>query len=373
MHITLLHNADADALEEDPGREARADVERVAAELARALGKAGYEVGVLRVGPNPADIVAPLSSGTTDLVLNLCESIGGDARGEMAVPALLDLLRLPYSGSGALALGLALHKDKAKELLVARGVPTPPFRVIERLAQLEHLNLPFPLIVKPSREDASVGVDFDSVAQDERSLKDAVRRVLRSFKQPALVEQFVPGREVYVSLLGNAPRTALPLSEIRFGEAFSGRPHIVSYRAKWEPSSPECIDSPSVPCTLPRELEGRVVDTALAAFEALGCRDYGRVDLRLSEDGRPWVIDINPNCDLHPEAGFARSAAAAGIEYSALALRLVDVALERTHGHPSRRPRRQGRPREAPRSHRELLTRRGSLRARGHRPGVAAE
>ena len=128
MHITLLHNADADALEEDPGREARADVERVAAELTRALGKGGYEVSVLAVGPSPADIVAPLSARTTDLVLNLCESIGGDARGEMAVPALLDLLGLAYSGSGALALGLALHKDKAKELLVARSVLTPPGR-----------------------------------------------------------------------------------------------------------------------------------------------------------------------------------------------------------------------------------------------------
>lgn len=373
MHITLLHNADADALEEDPGREARADVERVSVELARVLGTGGYEVSVLPVGESPADIVGPLSARTTDLVLNLCESIGGDARGEMAVPCLLDLLRLPYSGSGPLALGLALHKDKAKELLLARGVPTPPFRVVERLAQLDGLELLFPLIVKPSREDASVGVDFDSVVEDERGLRDAVRRVLRTFKQPALVERFVPGREVYVSLLGNAPRAALPLSEIRFGDAFAGRPHIVSYRAKWETSSAECIDSPSVPCTLPRELEARMVDTALAAFEALGCRDYGRVDLRLSDDGQPWVIDINPNCDLHPEAGFARSAAAAGLEYSALALRLVDVALERTHGHPSRRPRRQGRPREAPQSHRELLTRRGSLRARGHRPGVAAE
>ncbi|HTS78953.1 MAG TPA: ATP-grasp domain-containing protein [Myxococcaceae bacterium] len=373
MHITLLHNADADALEEDPGREARADVERVAAELSRTLVVDGFEVTVLPVGPSPADIVAPLATRPTDLVLNLCESIGGDARGEMAIPALLDLLGLPYSGSGPLALGLALHKDKAKELLVARSVPTPPFRVVERLAQLDTIELPFPLIVKPSREDASVGVDFDSVVEDERSLRDAVRRVLRTFKQPALVERFIPGREVYVSLLGNTPRTALPLSEIRFGQTFAGKPHIVSYRAKWEPSSPECVDSPSVPCTLPRELEARVVDTALAAFEALGCRDYGRVDLRLSDDGRPWVIDINPNCDLHPEAGFARSAAAAGLPYSALALRLVDVALERTHGHPSRRPRRQGRPREAPRPHRELLTRRGALRARGHRPGVAAE
>ncbi|HSP20028.1 MAG TPA: D-alanine--D-alanine ligase, partial [Myxococcaceae bacterium] len=335
MHITLLHNADADALEEDPGREARAEVVRVASELAGVLGGGGFEVRVLPIGPCAADVLAPLRSTPTDLVLNLCESIGGDARGEMAIPCLLDLLQLPYSGSGALALGLALHKDKAKELLVGRGVPTPAFRVIERLADLDGVGLPFPLIVKPSREDASVGVDFDSVVHDERGLREAVRRVLRMFQQPALVEQYVAGREVYVSLLGNAPRAALPLSEIRFGAAFDGQPHIVSYRAKWETSSPECIDSPSVPCTLPAELERTVVETALAAFDALGCRDYGRVDLRLADDGKPWVIDINPNCDLHPDAGFARSAAAAGMDYSALALRLVDVALERTHGHPS--------------------------------------
>ena len=373
MHITLLHNADADALEEDPGREARADVQRVAGELRAALEGKGFGVAVIPVGKDPLAIVPLLRARPTDLVLNLCESVGGDARGEMAIPCLLDLLRFPYSGSPALALGLALHKDKAKELLLARGVPTPAFRTVERLSDLEALELPFPLIVKPSREDASVGVDFDSVCHDGRSLREAVRKVLRAFHQPALVEQFVPGREVYVSLLGNAPRVALPLSEIRFGGAFEGRPHIVSYRAKWETDSPECVDSPSVPCALPREVEARVVDAALAAFDALGCRDYGRVDLRLTEDGKPWVIDINPNCDLHPQAGFAKSAAAAGLEYSALALRLVDVALERTHGHPSRRPGRQGRPRHAAGPHRELLTRRGSVRARGHRPGVAAE
>jgi D-alanine-D-alanine ligase len=373
MHITLLHNADADALEDDPGREARADVERVAGELVEALRSGGFGVSVTPVGPDPVGLMARLRSQPTDLVLNLCESIGGDARGEMALPCLLEMLGLPYTGSPALALGLALHKDKAKELLLARGVPTPPFRTVERVEEVDRLALPFPLIVKPSREDASVGVDFDSVVHDTRSLREAVARVLSTFRQPALVEHFVAGREIYVSLLGNTPRVALPLSEIRFGETFRGRPHIVSYRAKWEPASPECIDSPSVPCTLPRDTERRVVEAALAAFDALGCRDYGRVDLRLSEDGKPWVIDINPNCDLHPGAGFARSAAAAGMEYSVLALRLVDVALERTHGHPSRRPGRQGRPRQAPGPHRELLTRRGAVRARGHRPGVAAE
>jgi D-alanine-D-alanine ligase len=143
MHITLLHNADADALEEDPGREARADVSALATELARVLAKGGYEVAVLPVGAEPRGHRRPAERPDTDLVLNLCESIGGDARGEMAVPALLDLLGLPTPAPARLALGLALHKDKAKELLVARGVPTPRFRVVERLARLEDLDCRF--------------------------------------------------------------------------------------------------------------------------------------------------------------------------------------------------------------------------------------
>jgi D-alanine-D-alanine ligase len=373
MLIALLHNADHDALEDDPGREAREEVVQVAAALANALTR-GERVAVpVPVGSEPLAAFQSLKRHPPDVVVNLCESVSGDSRGEMAAGAFLDVLGLPYTGSGPLALGLALHKDKAKELLFARGVPTPGFAVISKLTELSSVELPFPLIVKPVREDASAGVTFDSVVQDGAALREAVELVLRTFHQPALVERFVAGREVYVSFLGNTPRVVLPLSEIHFGKAFDGRPRIVSYRAKWEPASPECRDSPSGPCLLAPEVEDKVVGAALAAFEALGCRDYGRVDLRLSAEGEPYVIDINPNCDLHPQAGYARAAAAAGMDYAALGSRLVDVALERTHGHPSHRASRPGSSRRAVGPNRELLARRGAVRARGHRPGVAAE
>jgi len=373
MLIALLHNADHDALEDDPGRAARKDVLDVAAALAQALTQ-GKQVAVpVAVGKAPLVAFQSLGHHPPDLVVNLCESVSGDSRGEMAASALLDLLGLAYTGSGPLALGLALHKDKAKELLVARGVPTPAFAVVSSLAELPGVQLPFPLIVKPVREDASAGVSFDSVVHDAAALREAVELVLRTFHQPALVERFVAGREVYVSFLGNSPRVVLPLSEIHFGKAFEGRPCIVSYRAKWETSSPECLDSPSGPCTLSPALEAKVVGAAQAAFEALGCRDYGRVDLRLSGEGEPYVIDINPNCDLHPQAGYARAAAAAGLDYAALGSRLVDVALERIHGHSSHRAGRPGSSRRVAGPNRELLARRGAERARGHRPGVAAE
>jgi D-alanine-D-alanine ligase len=308
-----------------------------------------------------------------DLVVNLCESLAADARGEMLVPAMLDLLGVPYTGSSALSLALALHKNKAKEILVARGVPTPAFVVVEHLEDLTRVDLPFPLIVKPSREDASAGIDFDSVVTDRRSLGRAVSRVLRNFHQPALVETFVDGREVYVPLLGNASRRSLPLSEIRFGgETFATRPRVLSYRAKWHLGSPECEDSPSHPALLPPELEARCIEVALAAFEALECRDYGRVDLRVDGQGQPFVIDINPNCDLHPQAGFARAAEAAGISYGALALHLVDLAWERRHGNQAPGGSRPAAARRAAGPHRDLLAGRGGLRARAHRRGSPA-
>jgi len=291
----------------------------------------------------------------------------------MTVPCLLDLLGIPYTGSSSLALGLALHKDKAKELLKARGVPTPEFCVVHAVDDTAAVTLPFPLIVKPIREDASVGIDFDSVVLDRQGLKRATEHVLSHFRQPALVERFIEGREIYISILGNDPRQVLPLTEIRFGKAFANRPNIVSYRAKWELDSAECVDSPAHPCALKSDLESRVVETAVAAFEALDCRDYGRVDIRLSKQEDPLVIDINPNCDLHPDAGFARAAAAAGLEYPTLALRLVQIALERSYGNPPHLKPRPERSRGAARPNRDVFAARGGLRTRAHRSRVEAE
>ena len=374
MFISILHNRDYTVLEDDPGREAREDVLKVAAAMRLALETSGHVIETIAVEHDLFSIHDAFSKRRPDLVVNLCESLAADSRGEMLVPAMLDLLAVPYTGSTALSLALALHKNKAKEILAARGVPTPAFCVVEHVEDLPRVQLPFPLIVKPSREDASVGIDFDSVVTDKKGLGRAVTRVLRTFHQPALVEEFIDGREVYVPLLGNAPRSPLPLTEIRFGGAtFSCQPRVLSYAAKWNTESAECEDSPSHPAQLSEELEARCVSVAMAAFEALECRDYGRVDLRVNAAGEPLVIDINPNCDLHPHAGFARAAEAAGISYSDLAMHLVELAWERRHGNqaPLRRPPDAAR--RVAFSHRDLHAGRGALRPRAHRRGSPAE
>lgn len=350
MRIAILHNRDVGHLEEDPGREAREDVERVASAVHAALTDAGHTVDVVPVERDLSMVTEAVERRRPDVVFNLCESLFGDSRGELIVPAVLDLLRVPHTGNSAFTLALALHKNKAKEVLRARGVPTPEAWVASDAAELPDEALPFPLIVKPSREDASIGIDFDSVVRDDEALALAIARVYERFRQPALIERFIEGREVYVPLLGRPPE-ALPLTEIVFGDAFEGRPAVLTYRAKWESDSRECIDSPSRPAELTRALEARCVEVAKAAFEAIDGRDYGRVDLRVDLQGRPWVIDINPNCDLHPQAGFARAAAASGRTYAELALQLVDLAWERSHGDTASRGERPRAARRAARAH----------------------
>ena len=340
LNLALLHNDDADCLAEDIGREARKDVENVAAALAEALASRGHAVRVIPAG---ADLrfVEQLRAHPADLVINLCESLSGDARGEMVIPGLLEMLGQPYTGSPALALGTALHKDRAKQVLRGHAVSTPAAAVIERMEQLallEDKDLRWPLIVKPAREDASTCIDFDSVVRDRAGLVHAVERVLRTLHQPALIEQYIEGQEVYVPIFGNSPRRALPLTEIQYGDYFEGRPRIVSYKAKWDAESPEWKATTVQAARLDPSVEARCIRTAFAAFEALGCRDYGRVDLRVDASGTPWVIDVNPNCDLHPQAGFANTARNSGLSYPELAEQLVKIALDRSGSHRAHAP-----------------------------------
>jgi D-alanine-D-alanine ligase len=188
--------------------------------------------------------------------------------------------------------------------------------------------LPFPLIVKPAREDASVGITRTSVVHDRRQLAAQVARVRARFRQPVLVERYIEGRELYVSLLGD---DALPMHEIDFSTLPADRPRIVTYLGKWAPKSIECRGTRPIKCEgLDDRSRERCVAAARAAFAALGLRDYARVDLRLAADGTPYVIDVNPNCDLSDGAGVSRAASYGGLSYPELIWRVCKAALART-------------------------------------------
>jgi D-alanine-D-alanine ligase len=225
-------------------------------------------------------------------------------------------------------LAFALRKDRVKQRLEAAGIPTPRGQVLTRPD--DPCDLTFPLIVKPVREDGSAGITHASVVGGPAELALVVETVLTSFRQPALAEEYVDGREFNVAMLGHPTPRVLPLSEIDFTGLPDGVPRIVSYDAKWTSGSVDDLGTvPVMHPSLPNAVAARVRRVAADAFRAVGVRDYGRVDVRLAASGIPYVVDVNPNCDLSPHAGMARAAAAVGIDYGDLAGLLVRYALRR--------------------------------------------
>jgi D-alanine-D-alanine ligase len=329
--IVVVFNRDFEGAEADPENKAREDIRDIAENIVRILEAAGYPATGLGVTADVHSAVKSIRAARADAVFNLCESIQGDNRFESLLPLLLDLEKVVYTGSGPFALALALRKDKAKEILRARGVPVPEGVVVTDADAA--IALPFPLIVKPTREDASVGISSASVVHDGEALRERVHHILHHYRQPALVERYIEGREIYVSLLGRvgAPPQIFPFFEIDFSDMPSDRPRIVSFEGKWVEDSVEYRGTRPVRCDgLSPELRDRVAATALAAFEAMDLRDYARMDVRLTAEGTPYVIDVNPNCDLSDLAGgFSKAARAGGLSYKDVILRLLSLALSR--------------------------------------------
>jgi D-alanine-D-alanine ligase len=328
--VLVVHNRDFEAARADPENRAREDIRGTAEDVAAALARQGFSAELHGIGEDVLGAAAEIVRFAPDAVFNLCESIAGDNSFEPLLPLLLDHAGIAYTGSPPLTLGLSLHKHRAKDLLRAAGIPTPEAQLCVG-RDVSSVRIPFPLIVKPSREDGSVGITSASVVHDRAALERQVGLVLSRYRQPALVERYVEGREVYVSLLSQpdgSPRM-LPLYEIDFAEMPVDRPRIVSFEGKWVAGSPEFVGTKPVPCDLGERATAAIERMATAAFSALELRDYGRFDLRIDRDGTPFVIDVNPNCDLSADAGFARACGAAGIGYDALIRRIVDLALGR--------------------------------------------
>jgi D-alanine-D-alanine ligase len=292
--------------------------------LAAAPGVRVMHRSVLR----PSEILAGIGEHRPDLVFNLCESLAGDSRLEVTAAWILERLGLPFTGSPYRTLRHCLYKYEANQMLARAGVPVPttvrvdsPDRVPKRIA--------FPAIVKPEREDGSLGIEKKSVVQNRRRLRDQVAKVIATCKQPAIVQRYIHGREMAVSMLGWPVPRALPPGEILFGDLPKGYPHILTFDSKWKPDTVESVATPSMPAVLrPHELR-RVVAVGRRAFEVLGLRDYGRIDVRLDESGKPWVIDVNPNCDLSDDGGFARAAYRAGMTYPLLVWEILRGAIRR--------------------------------------------
>jgi D-alanine-D-alanine ligase len=328
--VGILYNARA-SLVRGLARDAlsEADTLRTVALARRTLRALGVRVVDLGLRGDARRVVARLARRPPDVVLNLCDAPLGDVDLEPHVPAALELLGIPYTGAGPAALDLCRHKPVVKERLAAAGIPTPAWTVVGRAARPPAWDA-WPAIVKPAAEDASCGIDRRSVVHDRRALGERVAFLQRRYREPVLVERFVGGRELNVALVGGAVPRVLPYGEIDFSEMPSDRPRIVTFDAKWCAGGAEDRGTrPIAARPLPAAVRRAMRDHALAAWHITGVRDYARVDFRLDERGRPYVLEVNPNPDLSPEAGLARAWARAGGDWPGLLRAILAQALRR--------------------------------------------
>lgn len=312
--------------QQDRISEAGAEVEAEA--VASALRLLGHTPHLVPLGAEVAPFVTALQNEKPDLVFNLCEGFWGESSRELHVAALFELLGLPHTGSPALTLGLTQNKALTKDLLTRHGLPTPNYLLLQPGESLpEEFELQWPLIVKPCLEDASLGINAESIVSDEIALFSRVRYIHDRYRQGALIEEFIDGREFNAAVLGDCFLEALPVSEICFREGLPQQ--IVSYAGKWLENSTEyAATEPACPADLSTQEQRTIHDVALQACRLLGCRDYARVDIRL-RNGIPYILEVNANPDISPDAGLARAAHAAGLDYPALIGRILELCLVR--------------------------------------------
>ncbi|HEY5439886.1 MAG TPA: hypothetical protein VIJ90_01265 [Gemmatimonadaceae bacterium] len=289
---------------------------------------AGEGNEILRISVHAdAKWIDRLRRARVDLVFNLCESIDGVAALEPPVISVLELLNLPYTGSSSWTTSLCLRKHVVNAALERAGLPVPKFAVVRRGGAIPSVG--FPSICKPAAEDASIGIEQRSVVRTTRALTERLGAMLERWDE-VLVQRFVEGREVNVGILGDA---VLPIAEIDFGHMPKGMWRIVTYRSKWEDGCDEDLGSaPRCPARLPASVASQLRRIAIAAWRIAGGSGYGRVDMRIDGRGQPWILEVNANPDIAPDAGLARMARVAGIEYGALVRRVCELGLQRSRG-----------------------------------------
>jgi D-alanine-D-alanine ligase len=310
--------------------EMTAEHDVVVDQVARALRDCGHKPAVLGVHGDLARLIRGIRRRKPDLIFNLMETFGDTQLGSIGVVGLLDLLGVPYTGGGPGEFYLQEDKSLTKKLLAFDHIGYPDFAVFTQDADLETGGkLRLPLFVKPLRMDASIGIDGHSLVRTAREMMERVVLIHDQVKDAALVEEYIEGREFYVGVLGNSDAVAFPPIEMDFSGMPDGLPRILDGKAKWDEDSAEYRGTKAVVPQLPDELRARLQKVALDAYRALRVRDYGRIDLRLTETGDIYVIEVNASCYLEQTSEFARAAAEAGIDYTTLIGRIVEAALRR--------------------------------------------
>jgi D-alanine-D-alanine ligase len=299
-------------------------------EIHEALREAGHSPFYVSID-GTRESLAELAKTESDLIFNLTASWAGDDTKDIHLAAYLELCGFKYTGAGPFGMHLSQNKSLAKKIFAFHGIRTPFFATVYR-GRLDwaHDDLSFPVIVKPAREDGSIGIEFNAVCESIKELMERIHDIHEKFDSPALIEEYIDGREMYVTVLGNENPAALPVVELDMSKLPEGMPKIAGTEVKWRTGSEAYRKTKSViPTNLDEKVTKNLQETALAAYQALELRDYGRIDMRLTKDGKVYVLEVNPNPWLHSKAEVALAAKESGRTYPALIEEIVNLALAR--------------------------------------------
>jgi D-alanine-D-alanine ligase len=340
--VTILYNASV-LPPDHPDSVAEADVLDVARTIAGALAEHGFTTTMLAASPPVATMLSALLATEPDLVFNLIEGFYGSGVGATLVTGMIELAGLACTGCPSESLCWCLSKSRAKALLRCLGLPTAPFMVIAPGAPIPEWPGPWPAFVKPDAEDASLGIDQRSVVADQAALVEQVERICVRYCGQVLLEAYLPGPEFNVGLLALPDPEPLPIAEVAYQTA-PGLWPILTYESKWSVGSPADLASPiRCPALIDDSLARSLGSLAVAAFRATECRDYARVDFRIDDRGEPMILEVNPNPDLDPTAGWARALRCSGRDYGATLAAVARGALARGPSFDAVRQQRSGR------------------------------
>jgi D-alanine-D-alanine ligase len=330
FRVAILYNEDGQVTRGDPQDLLAVQCTISAAQhLYEALAGLNYSVVKIAVKGDLEELEDRLCSfpPKSTFIFNNCDGFNGNNLAAVEVIRLIERMGFKHTGAAADSIELCIDKPRCKANLQQAGIPTPRYQVFEHAEG--DFTLEFPVIVKPAVEDASMGIDLSSVVCNRESLFARVSYILEKYQQPALVEQFVTGRELAVAMLGNEVIEPLPIKEDDFSAIPDPLQRVLTYESKWKPDSLYFNNIPAlVPASLTRKEEAVVRKVAVSSFRAVGLRDLGRVDIRF-QNGIPYVIDINELPDLSPDAGFWNSSRVAGMTYPQMVERILTLALQR--------------------------------------------
>jgi D-alanine-D-alanine ligase len=310
-----------------PGKRRKKREKHDREEIFEALEKLGHEPSYVILDGEDKSLNA-LARTEADLFFNLVESYAGDDNKEMHVAAYLDLLGRPYTGAGPQGLYMAQDKGLAKKLFEFHNIRTPYFATCYQ-GNLDHSHdIKFPLIVKPISEDGSLGIDKDAVVNSVKELMQRISYVQEEFDSPSLIEEYIEGREIYAGIIGNQRPEVLPMIELDLSRLPANMPKVAGTEVKWEKDSEAYKVTKSAPAEdLDEEMTKKLSKTALAAYQILRLRDYGRIDMRISAKGDVYVIEANPNPWLSSDSEFFMSAKKSGRSYAEMIGEIVDLAV----------------------------------------------